>query len=168
MGAWGYYPDDSDGAHDYFFKINNCANAELENITADKNTGYHYAGLIMILLQGGFFIKHKFVAKARDYVKDELEGVKAGNHKSGWRDPEIAEKKIGQVLQEFDALVEKNKNFYLTTNMLGGKDISKKTLKWRLKKLDESTIFAPNGWLEIDETPVPRPVGDDEEGIPEE
>ncbi len=151
MGAWGYLPKNSDGAHDLFFKINNCVNVELENIIADKNTGYHYAGLIMILLQSGFFIKHKFITKAYEYIKDELEGVNNGNYKSGWKDPEIAKEKIGHVLQGFDVLLEKNKNFYLTTNMLGGKDISKRTLKWRLKKLDESTIFAPNGWLDIDE-----------------
>ena len=167
MGSWGYYPTESDGAYDLFYIINQSVHKELENITADKNTSYHYAGLIMMLLQKGFFVKHKFVVKARDYINDELEGVKAGNHKSGWRNPKTAEKTTRYLLQKFDELIEPNKQFYLTTNKLGGKDISKRTVKWRANALNESTILAPYNWIKEENLHLGLCKGIPEE-VPEE
>ena len=49
---------------------------ELENITADKNTSYHYAGLIMMLLQKGFFVKYKFVVKVETILMMNLKALK--------------------------------------------------------------------------------------------
>jgi len=145
-GSWGTYPKDSDGALDLQGIINNSINKELENITI-KYEGYHYAGLIMLLLQKEFFIKYKFIQKALEYIEKELFDLMNGNPK-GWEHPQKTIKDITLIMEAFKNLLNKQKKFYMTTDKMGGKDITHHSKDWRIKQLENSKILAPVRWLE--------------------
>jgi len=145
MGAWGTYPKDSDGALDLLSIIGKEINNKLEEIYK-KESGYCYAGLIMLLLQKGFFIKAKYVEKAISNMEVELKMAIEGNV-HGWRDVEKAIKDIRYVIDEFNKLVMPDKILVLSTNKLYGKDISKKTANARLQIFRNHEIHAPRNWL---------------------
>ncbi len=150
MGAWGTYPKDSDGALDLQGEINDAINEKLEVISQKNKDNYDYAGLIMLLLQKGFFLKYKFIEKALNCLKNELENTKNEN-KSGWKDAEKTIKDIEFLIVEFEKPLNEAKEMFLTTKVLYGKDISKHSKKWRLNKLQEHQILMPKNWLLRDE-----------------
>lgn len=136
MGSWGTYPKDCDGALDLQYIIGDAINRELEQITAECS-GYAYAGLIMLMLQKGFFIKRKFIEKAVVYMNEALDMAK--NDKSDWKNNKKAIADISYVTQEFERLLnEEEKDFSILIK-------NKKTRKEALER--EREILAPYNWL---------------------
>ena len=137
MGAWGTYPKDSDGALDLKSEIDSVINKELEVITKELSDfeHYDYAGLIMLLLQEGHFIKYKFVAQAVAYMKKELENTINGNQ-SGWRDQKKTIKDITYLITEFEKILKEEEKSYSKS----------KKPKWE-KRLQESELLVPPNWL---------------------
>ena len=58
MGAWGYYPQDSDHTLDLLHILGNKINDELENTKSLVESNYSYAGLIILLLKINSLRKH--------------------------------------------------------------------------------------------------------------
>jgi hypothetical protein len=148
MGAWGYYPKDSDGALDLFGTINDKVNEEIERLSENNQRSYHYdyAGLIMLLCQKGFHIKVKVIKQAKECVEYELSRTIDGN-RSGWDDPGRAIKYMEKLSRAFTNLIKRSEKFYLTTKTLGGRNISKHSKAWRIKKFNDSEILAPRYWM---------------------
>ncbi len=109
MGAWGYYPTDSDGAHDMFSEFYEGIDAKLEEITQGKlgygKPDYAYPGVIMMLLEGGFRVKRKFVVQAIECLKAELKATEREN-KSGWVSPQKAIKTMKHLIAKFEEIID--------------------------------------------------------------
>jgi len=150
MGAWGTYPKDSDGALDLLYDVGLVVNAKLDEMYQKQGEnpryGYDYAGVVMLLLQKGFNLKYKYIERAYHCIQAELEHLEQDNER-GWKDPERTAHDIRCVAYEFLKLLDEKKELYLTSDRLNGKDVKGKSPKWRLKKLADSTLLAPVGWL---------------------
>lgn len=72
MGAWGYYPKDSDFALDLNFAVDDAVNQALEKQSKKYKNEYAYAGLVMIQLQRGVFVKRKYVKFAIDAIASAI------------------------------------------------------------------------------------------------
>ena len=151
MGAWGYKPQNSDSVSDLRYEINIAAESKLEEIYKKyKNAkgghykiyGYDFAGLVISLMENNFWIKYKYIHLALVCIEHEIRMTIDGN-KRGWRTPKKLFKTAGFLAERLQFLLNEEKKFYVTTDMLSGVKIKKKNLEWRLRKLENSRIYAP-------------------------
>jgi len=149
MGSWGVYPKDSDFCLDLKSDIDEAVNQALEVLYEeyDNNTDnglklnnkFALAGVVMISLQEGHFIKRKFVEKARDAIDLCIKNVKG----MSWKNPKEFINKNRYILQGFNYLLNDRKEIIKKNNRNTPRNSNKKKLN--LKRA--GTILAPRGWL---------------------
>ena len=134
MGAWGYYPKDSDGSLDLYGEMSDAANNVIDKYYKegqksiwDGHSKYNYVGLVMLCLQAGNHIKCKYLERCVEYL-DELVWDK--DFIKVWGKEKMARKAIQLCRDEFSKLVEDHK------------PAKGKSLKYK-----EQEILAPRFWM---------------------
>lgn len=127
MGAWGYFPKDSDGALDLLSYVNDDISTRLLELEKKYGKPYDYAGVVMLVLQQGYAVPIKCVGAALTAVEVELHNTENGNQ-SGWKNQTIAIEQMKVLIDGFKDL--------LNNHVLG-----KKRTKANRR------VMAPANWL---------------------